>query len=456
MRLFHYFTLAVAIAISICAAYYSIVGLTAIFAASVIPIIIMGSILELAKVTGAVWLKLFWKDAVWWIKLYLTPAVAVLMLITSMGIFGFLSKAHIEQTAAAGEGIAKIEIITKEITRQQDLIKRSEETIKAAETKGTSSDASIQAQIDKEQARIDSVNTRIQPAIDEQNAIIAKEEQRLGGGVSVLEDQVKQIDADLAKLDQYLADNNIRMAQTLTGAPVDGKVGNKTSLFINDYRTKKEAAKTRLAKQIAAARSKLSSTVITAAQEEIKRIRAGAEKEIADSTALIAKLRSQIGQAATTVDVNAVVAAEGPKIEAANTKITQLTEEKYALEAQARKLEAEVGPIKYVAELIYGNADNSMLEAAVRWMILLLVAVFDPLAIILTMAAITGLASSRKKEIKVPEPTPEPAQDSKKNLTRIQIQEVSLPESSSRPSESPKKRSSTKRGPRKSKSPSKK
>lgn len=408
MRLFHYFTLAVAIAISICAAYYSIVGLTAIFAASVIPIIIMGSILELAKVTGAVWLKLFWKDAVWWIKLYLTPAVAVLMLITSMGIFGFLSKAHIEQTAAAGEGIAKIEIISKEITRQQDLVKRSEEAIKAAETKGTSSDAGIQAQIDKEQARIDSVNTRIQPAIDEQNTIIAKEEQRLGGGVSVLEDQVKQIDADLAKLDQYLADNNIRMAQTLTGAPVDGRAGNKTSLFINDYRTKKEAAKIKLAKQIAAARSKLSSPVITAAQEEIKRIRAGAEKEIADSTALIAKLRSQLGQAATTVDVNAVVAVESPKIEAANTKITQLTEEKYALEAQARKLEAEVGPIKYVAELIYGNADNTMLEAAVRWMILLLVAVFDPLAIILTMAAITGLAASRKKEIKAPEPVAEP------------------------------------------------
>lgn len=414
MKLFHYFTLLVAIAISVCAAYYSIVGLTAIFAASVIPIIIMGSILELAKVTGAVWLKLFWKDAVWWIKLYLTPAVAVLMLITSMGIFGFLSKAHIEQTAAAGEGIAKIEIINKELTRQQDLVKRSEETIKAAENKGTNSDASIQAQIDKEQGRIDSVNARIQPAIDEQNAIIAKEEQRLGGGVSVLEDQVKQIDSDLAKLDQYLAENNVKMAQGLIGAPVDGRLGNKTSLLINEYRTAKTNAKTKLAKQIAAARSKLSSPVISAAQDEIKRIRAGAEKEIADSTALINKLRSQIGVAAETVDVNAVVTAESAKIEAANTKINQLTEEKYALEAESRKLEAEVGPIKYVAELIYGNADANMLEAAVRWMILLLVAVFDPLAIILTMAAITGLAGHRRDE--EPEPfTVEAEPGSKKN-----------------------------------------
>lgn len=398
MKLFHYFTLLVAIAISVCAAYYSIIGLTAIFAASVIPIIIMGSILELAKVTGAVWLKLFWKDAVWWIKLYLTPAVAVLMLITSMGIFGFLSKAHIEQTSAASEGTAKIEIINKEIARQQDLIKRSEETIKSAENKGTNSDAGIQGQIDKEQARIDSVNARIQPAIDEQNSIIAKEEQRLGGGVTILEDQVKQIDADLAKLDQYLTENNIKMAQGLVGAPVDGRLGNKTSLIINEYRTKKTNAKNKLVKQINDARSKLASPVIDAAREEIKRIRAGAEKEIADSTALIAKLRSQIGTAAATVDVNAVVTAESAKIETANAKVNQLTEEKYSLEAESRKLEAEVGPIKYVAELIYGNADNNMLEAAVRWMILLLVAVFDPLALILTMAAITGLASSKRED----------------------------------------------------------
>ena len=414
MRLFHYFTLLVAIAISVCAAYYSIVGLTAIFAASVLPIIIMGSILEIAKVTGAVWLKLFWRDAVWWIKLYLTPAVAVLMLITSMGIFGFLSKAHIEQTSAAGEGQAKIEIINKELVRQQDLIKRSEETIKSAETKGTDSDAGIQSQIDKEQARIDSVNARIQPAIDEQNSIIAKEEQRLGGSVTLLEDQVKQIDADLAKLDQYLTENNVKMAQGLIGAPIDGKLGNKTSLLINEYRTKKTNAKNKLVKQINDARSKLVSLVIDSAREEIKRIRSGAEQEIANSTALIAKLRSQLGAAAQTVDVGAVVSAESAKIEAANNKINALTEEKYALEATARKLEAEVGPIKYVAELVYGSADNSMLEAAVRWMIVLLVAVFDPLAIILTMAAITGLAghSMPRRNEKLQEPV---QQDSKKN-----------------------------------------
>ena len=398
MRLFHYFTLLVAISISICAAYYSIIGLTAIFAASTIPIIIMGSVLELAKVTGAIWLKLYWKQANWWIKLYLVPAVAVLMLITSIGIFGFLSKAHIEQTAAATEGTAKIERIVTEISRQQDLISRSEETIKAAETKGTNSDATIQEQIDKEQARIDSVNSRIQPAIAEQNLIITKEEARLGGSVTIYEDQIKTIDENLAKLDQYLTSNDIKMAQGLVGASADGKLGSKTSALIAQYRANNIAEKDGLAQKINDQKAKLTSPVIDAARKEITRIRSGAEAEIANSNTLIAKFRAKIGTADQAVDVPAVVAAESVKIEAANTKINQFTEEKYALETESRKLEAEVGPIKFVAELLYGAADKSLLEEAVRWMILLLVAVFDPLAIILTMAAITGLAMRGDKD----------------------------------------------------------
>lgn len=398
MRLFHYFTLLVAISISICAAYYSIVGLTAIFAASTIPIIIMGSVLELAKVTGAIWLKLYWKQANWWIKVYLVPAVAVLMLITSIGIFGFLSKAHIEQTAAATEGTAKIERIVTEISRQQDLIARSEETIKAAETKGTNSDATIQEQIDKEQARIDSVNSRIQPAIAEQNLIITKEEARLGGSVTIYEDQIKAIDENLAKLDQYLTSNDIKMAQGLVGAPVDGKLGSKTSALIAQYRANNIAEKDGLAQKVNDQKAKLTSPVIDDARKEITRIRSGAEAEIANSNTLIAKFRAKIGTADQAVDVPAVVAAESVKIESANTKINQLTEEKYALETESRKLEAEVGPIKFVAELLYGAADKSLLEEAVRWMILLLVAVFDPLAIILTMAAITGLAMRDKED----------------------------------------------------------
>src|SRR5210317_2439059 len=98
-----------ALCISAVAIYYSVAGLVAIFAAAAVPIMIMGGALEIGKLVTAVWLHRYWKQATWWLKTYLTTAVIVLMFITSMGIFGFLSKAHIEQTATANEGVAQLE-----------------------------------------------------------------------------------------------------------------------------------------------------------------------------------------------------------------------------------------------------------------------------------------------------------------------------------------------------------
>ena len=87
-----FLVLITALTISAVAIYYSVAGLAAIFAAAVIPIIIMGSILEVAKLVTAVWLHRFWSETMWWLKAYLSAAVIILMFITSMGIFGFLSK----------------------------------------------------------------------------------------------------------------------------------------------------------------------------------------------------------------------------------------------------------------------------------------------------------------------------------------------------------------------------
>ena len=94
-----YLTLFVALCISAVAAWYSIVGLAAIFSAAVIPIIIMGVVLEAGKLVTASWLYQNWKTAPASLRYYLASAVVILMFITSMGIFGFLSKAHIDQTA---------------------------------------------------------------------------------------------------------------------------------------------------------------------------------------------------------------------------------------------------------------------------------------------------------------------------------------------------------------------
>ena len=103
-----------ALTISAVAIYYSVSGLVAIFAAAALPIIIMGCALEIGKLVTAVWLHWYWRKAALWLKAYLSLAVIVLMFITSMGIFGFLSKAHIEQTSAAEEGIAQIARIDDE------------------------------------------------------------------------------------------------------------------------------------------------------------------------------------------------------------------------------------------------------------------------------------------------------------------------------------------------------
>ena len=127
-------TLITALCISAVAIYYSVAGLVAIFAAAAVPIMIMGGVLEVGKLVTAVWLHKYWKQATWWLRSYLSIAVVVLMLITSMGIFGFLSKAHIEQTSASEESIARVESITSEIERQNAIVTRANTRIGQQDT----------------------------------------------------------------------------------------------------------------------------------------------------------------------------------------------------------------------------------------------------------------------------------------------------------------------------------
>ena len=111
-----------ALTISAVAIYYSVSGLVAIFAAASLPIMIMGGVLEVGKLVTAVWLHRYWAQTKWWLKSYLSLAVILLMFITSMGIFGFLSKAHIEQTSASEESVAQVQRIDTEIARYNAVI----------------------------------------------------------------------------------------------------------------------------------------------------------------------------------------------------------------------------------------------------------------------------------------------------------------------------------------------
>ena len=414
--------LIVALTISGVAIYYSVAGLMAIFAASAIPIMIMGGSLEIGKLVAAVWLHKYWDKAGLLLKTYLSIAVIVLMIITSMGIFGFLSKAHIEQTANANENVAQIDRISADITRQNDIIARSEEKITAAESKGVNQDDKIQEQIDTEQERIDTAYTRIQPSIDEQNNIIAAEGSRLSGGLALYEEQVKTMDAQLTSLQAYVDTNDIKSLQSLVGVNADGSFGPATRAAVETFKQNTSAEKIKLTQLIADEKAKQTSPVIDAARAEIKRLRGIAEQQIADSNVLISRLRAQLGTE-DTVATDQIIKDETAKITEANTTIDKLTEQKYTLETSYRKLEAEVGPVKYLADFIYGDQPGTdVLEQAVRWVIVTIIFVFDPLAVVLLIASQYTFDWNRKPitDKPLPQPIPQP-QYTPKNEQKMEL-----------------------------------
>ena len=241
-----------AISISIIAAGYSIIGLATLFAGAAMPIIAMGSALEIGKLVAASWLYNNWSSTMVpkALKAYLFTAIIVLVFITSMGIFGFLSKAHLDQVQPTSGNTIKIKTIDNQIVRQQNIIDRSEKTL---------------TQLDK-----------------------------------------------------------------------------SIEVFLNnDFASRglKERQK----------------------QEEE---------------------RNQLNTA----------------IKSASDEIAKLSNEKATLQLAQDKIEAEVGPIKYIAELIYGKDAQSYFDEAVRIVILILIFVFDPLAVLLLIAANISLKQIRLKK----------------------------------------------------------
>jgi len=249
--------------ISAVAIYYSVVGLTAIFSAAVIPIIIMGSALEVGKLVCASWLKANWERAPRFMKYYMITAVLVLMLITSMGIFGFLSKAHNDQNLVSGDVQSKIAIYDEKIKTSKDNIEANRKALKQ-----------MDEAVDQSMAR----------STDEKGANRA---------VSIRQSQQRE---------------RVRLQADIT---------------------------------------------------------------------------------------------------AEQKNIAKLNEEAAPIRAEVRKVEAEVGPIKYIAKFIYGDkgADENMLEKAVTWIIVMIVVVFDPLAVIMLLAAQMTFGWKRDDQLKSIEPS---------------------------------------------------
>ena len=465
-------TLITALTISAVAIYYSVAGLVAIFAAAAVPIMIMGGILEIGKLVTAVWLHKYWKQATWWLKYYLATAVLVLMFITSMGIFGFLSKAHIEQTSAGEESVAQVQQIESEISRQRGLIARAEEKIVTLENSGTTQDTNVQSQIDKEQDRIDKAFDRIKPAIEQQNKIItdarttdtsrtkpyedqltsiqaevlrlessaSEYETKIAGlkadssGVEPLLAQIAGLEAEIIRVTNQLQSkerDQIRAGQAIIGVTSDGAFGGNTRRALVAWVAAQRDRITQIQGEVASVRNEATKTVkmerfrlagvvkdirevqipalktreltmlgkidevrqtespvIATARDEIQRLRESAEQQVAQSQGLINRLRSQLAQIDKADEVDADIDEQMLRIKTAEAELDTLVEEKYTLEGEYRKLEAEVGPIKYIAEFIYGEqADKNLLEKAVTWVIVIIIFVFDPLAVLLLIAS---------------------------------------------------------------------
>ena len=381
-----YLILVVALSLSAVAAFYSIIGLTAIFAAASIPVIIMGSILEIAKLVITVWLHEYWDRVKLVMKLYLVPAVVLLMFITSMGIFGFLSRAHIEQTSAGIESQAQVERMVKEIGRQTDLIKRAEQRVKQLQTSGLGADGNIQAQIDTEQQRIDSAYDRIKPAVDEQNRIIDNQ-------TRLYTEQIERIDQTLKTLQSYIDAGDVSKAQSMIGSRADGKWGPATAAALKNWQLARNQERQVVVQQLKDIDA--NNATIKAARQEIQRVRQSVDSQVAESNRLINRLREQLGKS-DAGDVEQALAEQQTIIKTANSEVDTLTQQQYKLEVEYRKLEAEVGPIKYIAEFIYGeDTDKNMLEKAVRWVIIIIVAVFDPLAVMMLLAFTESRAWNR-------------------------------------------------------------
>jgi hypothetical protein len=388
-------TLITALIISAVAIYYSVAGLVAIFAAAAVPIMIMGGALEVAKLVTAVWLHKYWREAAWWLKTYLTVAVIVLMFITSMGIFGFLSRAHIEQTASATESVFVIDRVNAEIERQELLISRAEATITSLESRTSTAETEIQNQIDREQDRIDSAFTRIQPAIDEQLAVIQRAEQESESRLQTFFDQTADIDQTLQDLQSALAENDVRRAQGIVGERQDGALGPATSAAVQAFRADQIARRDQIVERIESIRNEPDLRV-DRAREEISRLRNIAEQQIADSDRLISRLRDQLGQSDQTA-TQLQVDEQLERIAQSNLLIEDLIEQRSSAEREYRLLEAEVGPIKYIAEFVYGSSDKDLLEEAVRWVIIIIIFVFDPLAVLLLIASQYTFDYERKR-----------------------------------------------------------
>ena len=385
-----------ALSISGVAIYYSVIGLAAIFAAAKVPIYIMGGVLEVAKLVTASWLYQNWRNIPFLIKTYLTIAVGVLMIITSLGIFGFLSKAHIEQATPAAEVTAKIERLDEQILREQSKIENLVGKIERLQTGGID----VEGQIDREQNIIDTANQKI-----------AKDVELIQTKIDNTQKQIDDIQAGVDKkieLARTDSKESIAREQNKLDA-LDKAVSDVLNANKSFFNEEKEAAK--LKESQGPERAQISTNITdleTQLNQTIKDIQAQADGQINDLRAKIEGFNAEISVLQASVseevalakqrinEINESAISQDTKsetliidyeqqINAAYDVIDELNSDKFVEESKIREMSAEVGPIKYIAQFFDTDGEVD-LERAVTWLIITIMFVFDPLAVLLLIA----------------------------------------------------------------------
>jgi hypothetical protein len=306
----------------------------------------MGGVLEVGKLITASWLYRNWRFTPFMLRTYLTTAVIILSLITSMGIFGFLSKAHLEQNLASDTLIQRIQILNDKIDSEKNSIVRQN------------------AVIDRLENSIDRTSGTADGDIEVQQQIIADANQNLTTLLTVETNTVKDLNDRLRVLDKNVSD-----------------VLTTTKSFFNE---EKAAADLKASQK--AEREQIAVN-IKEAQDRIAELKADHKAETSEAKSIIANMRagSQDNKGTYTQDIDT---AE-QKIFDAQGRIDSFIVEKQPLEKDMLTLEAEIGPVKYIAALAvdWGWTEKVETSKAVRWVILMLIVVFDPLAVLLLIAA---------------------------------------------------------------------
>jgi hypothetical protein len=352
------FTLLSALSISATAAYFSIVGLATMFPGAQSAIIIMGSVLEVGKIIAAIWLHLKWKNLSFLIKSYLSFAVLTLMLITSMGIFGFLSKSYIVHEAEANKEIAQIEQIEKQIHREKELITKYEKTIiDAKESKSEASKTKINF-IEIEESRIEKINSICNESILTETSGIERWNSRL------------------KELDKILAE-----------------IKSKSGIFSS---SKKKAQEEELKQQT---ERKGLSEKIALSEKNITTLQSNRQKNITEIQEKIKTFQDSVLQTPKASTQNTEIDL---LISKGYSSIEELNLKKFDLNKRVTALEVEVGPIKYIVELFNDLGKSGMgIDSAVRLVIIALIFVFDPLAVLLVVIAVSSFSKKKEETIKV-------------------------------------------------------